>query len=213
MKQTVAELGIGGEGWIIYNDCTLLKLLKRVVHITVVSNWNKDCEYLMPQYLLREHIESNGTQTTRDLIVFANEIVYSTKEEAENELQEQVSKTIIPVGPKSIDREKLLSELGSIQKRFSETIEDQKKDFCTFIKELKNISNPQSDNIDWKQVRISAAVGALNALLETTNHNYSVLGMYAAEDMFTKAAVGYADKLVYELKRSEALFEEKLKEI
>lgn len=206
MKQTIAELGIGGEGWIIYND-HILPTPKRVAHIVVVNNWT-DNTYMMPQFLLRELLESDCVKTTRDLIVFANEIVYSTKEEAEAELQEQVSKTI-----KSMDWEKLLSELDSIRKQFDEVNEDQKKDFCTFIKKLKNISNPQPHNTDWNQVRINAAIGALNALLESRHHNYSVLGKFAVKDEFIESAVEYADKLVYELKRSEALFEEKLLEL
>lgn len=211
MKQTVAELGVGGEGWIIYNDF-VLPMPKRVAHIEVVNNWY-DNIYMMPQFLLREFLESEGTQTTRDLIVFANEIVYSTKEEAEAELLGQVSNTITSIEQKNVDWKKLLSELDSIQKQFSDITEDQKKDACTLIKKLKNIANPQPDNTDWNQVRISTAISVLNALLETANHNYSVLGKFAEEDMFIKTAVGYADKLVYELKRSEALFEEKLKEI
>ena len=208
MKQTIAELGIGGEGWIIYNDFIRPK---RLVHIDVVDNWDKDCEYLMPRYQLREDIDSNGVQTTSDLVVFGNEIVYSTKEEADEEFKKEISNTFTSIEQKSVDWEKLLSELDSIQKQFNEVTEDQKKDFYTFIKKLKNIAEPQSDNIDWKQVRINASISVLNALLETTKH--SVLGEIAVNDIFAKAAVGYADELVYELKRSEALFEEKLKEI
>lgn len=211
MKQTIAELGIGGEGWIIYNNF-ILPMPKRVAHIEVVNNWT-DNTYMMPQFLLREFLESAGIQTTRDLIVFANEIVYSTKEEAEAELQGQVSNTITSIEQKNVEWKKLLSELDSIRKQFSDITEEQKKDGCTFIKKLKNIANPQPDNTDWKQVRIEAAISILNALLETSNHNHSVLGKFAEEDMFTKTAVGYADKLVYELKRSEALFEEKLLEL
>lgn len=173
MKQTIAELGIGGEGWIIYDDYILPNLPKRVTHIDVVNNWDRG-KYIIPRYLLREHIESNGVQTTRDLIVFGNEIVYSTKEEAEDELQKQVCKNI------------------HMEKRYKSQIKE-------------------TNNIDWKQVRINAAISVLNALLETTKH--SVLEELAVNDIFAKAAVGYADKLVYELKRSEALFEEKLKEV
>lgn len=112
---------------------------------------------------------------------------------------------------KGVDWKKLLSELDSIQKQFSEITKDQEKDVYAFIKKLKNITNPQPDSINWNQVRIDAAISALNALLETTKH--SVLEELAVKDVFAKTAVGYADTLVYELKRSEALFEEKLKEI
>lgn len=208
MKQTIEELGIGGEGWIIYNDFILPK---RVVHVYIVDNWDKDCKYLMPRYLLREYIESNGVTTTKDLVAFGNEIVYSTKEEAESELQEQVNNTITSFELERVDWKKLADELGRIQKQFSEITEDQKKDACTFIKKLRNIVDPKPDDINWNQVRIDAAISVLNALLETTKH--SVLEELAVNDVFAKAAVGYADKLVYELKRGEALFEEKLKEI
>lgn len=209
MKQTIADLGIGGEGWLIYKDYTSRK---NIVHITVVDNFcDGELKTLMPQYLLREHIESNGVQTTRDLIVFANEIVYSSKEEAEEEFKKEISNTIPLTELRRVDWEKIADELDRIQKQFSEITEDQKKDACTFIKKLKNIANPQPDSINWNQVRIDTAISALNALLETTKH--SVLEEIAVKDVFAKAAVGYADKLVYELKRSEALFEEKLKEI
>lgn len=211
MKQTIAELGKGGEGWIIYNDYILPK---RVVHVEVVDNFcDGELKTLMPQYLLREYIESNGVQTTRDLVVFANEIVYSSKEEAEEEFKKEISNTITSIVQKSVDWKKLADELGVIQKQFSEVAEDQKKDLCAFIKEIKNISNPQQYNTDWNQARINAAIGALNALLETTNHNHSVLGKFAVKDMFIESAVEYADRLVYELKRSEAYFEEKLKHV
>lgn len=209
MKQTIEELGIGGEGWIIYDDFILPK---RVVHVYVVDNWDKDYEYRLPRYLLREYIESNGVQTTRDLVVFGNEIVYSTKEEAEEELRKEVGDTITTyVEHTGVNWKKLLSELDSIQKQFSEVTEDQKKDFCTFINKLKNIADPKPDSTDWNQVRINAAISVLNALLETTQH--SVTEEVIIKEFYAKAAVGYADKLVYELKRSEALFEEKLKEI
>lgn len=209
MKQTIADLGIGGEGWLIYKDYTSQK---NIVHITVVDNFCDDeLKTLMPQYLLREYIESNGVQTTRDLVAFANEIVYSSKEEAEEEFKKEISNTIPLTELKRVDWKKLADELGCIQKRFENIAEDQKKDACTFIKKLKNIANPQPDSINWNQVRIDAAISILNALLETTKH--SVLEELAVRDIFAKTAVGYADKLVYELKRSEALFEEKLKEI
>lgn len=210
MKQTIAELGIGGTGWIIYKGYGYV-LPPQIVNITVVNNWEQDDELrtLMPEYLVRENINSNGVQTTRDLIVFANEIVYSTKEEADEALRNEVSNTITSIEEESVDWEKRLSELDNIRKQFNEITEDQKKDFCTFIKKLKNIAEPQPDSTDWNQVRINAAISALNALLQTTKH--SVLGEF--NDIFAKAAVGYADKLVYELKRSDALFEEKLKEI
>lgn len=170
MKQTIAELGIGGEGWIIYNDFILPK---RVVHIEVVGNWEQDDKTLMPEYLLREHIESYGVQTTRDLVVFGNEIVYGTKEEAEEAYREEVSNTVTS---------------------------DQKKDFYTFIKKLKNIAEPQPDSTDWNQVRINAAISILSSLLETTK-------LSEDKEVYAKNAVAYADSLVKELKRSEALFE------
>lgn len=211
MKQTIAELGKGGEGWIIYESHYLPNLPKRVVHIEVVGLYKDVVLTLMPEYLLREHIESNGVQTTRDLIVFANEIVYSTKEEADEELKKEVSNTITSVDPKSVDWEKLLSELENIQKQFNEITEDQKKDFCTFIKKIRNIADPQPDYINWKQVRVDAAISILNSLLETTKH--SILEEVAVNEVYAKTAVAYADALVKELKRSEALFEEKLKEL
>lgn len=212
MKQTIAELGIGGEGWMICNEY-FPQMPKRVAHIEVVNNWVDNDAYMMPQFLLREFLESGGVKTTRDLIVFANEIVYSTKEEAEAELYGQVSKTSTSIEKEGVDWKKLADELGRLQKQFIEVTEDQKKDFCTFIKELKNISNPQPYVTDWNQVRINAAISVLNALLETTNHNHSVLGKFAVKDTFIESAVEYADKLVYELKRSEAYFEEKLKSV
>lgn len=212
MKQTIAELGIGGEGWIIYDDY-ILPAPKRVAHITVVSNWSDDNTLKIPRFLLREDLESCGVKTSRILVVPANQIVYSTWNEADEVLREETSSLIIPIEQKSTDPEKLLDELSRLQKQFIEVTEDQKKDFYTFIKELKNISNPQPYTTDWNQVRINAAIGVLNALLETTNHNHSVLGKFAVKDMFIESAVEYADRLVYELKRSEAYFEEKLKEI
>jgi hypothetical protein len=199
MKQTIAELGIGGEGWIIYDDYILPK---RIAHITVVNKWTDN------EFLLREDLISCGVKTSRDLIVPADQIVYSTWHEAENVRSEEISNTITSIEQKSVDWKKLHDELGSIQKQFNEVAEDQKKDLCAFIKEIKNISNPQPYNTDWNQVRINAAICTLNALLNTTKH--SVLGDFAV-DMFPKTAVRYADKLVYELKRSEAYFEEKLK--
>lgn len=210
MKQTIAELGIGGEGWIIHDDYILPR---RVVRITVVGNWSDDNTLKIPRFLLREDLESCGVKSSRMLVVPANQTVYSTWHEADEVLREETSNTITSIEQDSIDWENLLSKLSSIQKQFSEVTEDQKRDFCTFIKELKNISNPQSDKTDWNQVRINAAISALNALLETTNHNHSVLGKFAVKDTFIESAVEYADKLVYELKRSEAYFEEKLKEI
>lgn len=207
MKQTIAELGKGGEGWIIYDG---LVLPKRVVHITIVNDYFGETINLMPKYLLREDIESNGVQTTRDLVVYANEIVYSTKEEAEEAFREEVGNTITemeipkPVdihGIKNIDWEKLVDELGRIQKQFEDITEDQKKDFCTFIKKLRNITNPQPDDINWKQVRINAAISILNSLLETTKH--SVLEEIAVNEIYAKTAVAYADSLVKELKRSQ----------
>lgn len=211
MKQTIAELGIGGEGWIICDDY-ILPTVKRIAHITVVNNW-PDNTYMMPQFLLREDLESNGIKTTRDVVVPANQIVYSTWWEADKVRSEEISNAITTPEQKSVDCEKMADELGRIQKQFIEVTEGQKKDFCTFIKELKNISNPQPYTTDWNRVRINAAIGALNALLETTNHNHSVLGKFSVKDVFIESAVEYADRLVYELKRSEAYFEEKLKEI
>lgn len=202
MKQTIAELGIGGEGWIIYDDDDDFILPKRIAHITVVNKWTDN------EFLLREDLESDAIKTTRDLIVPDDQIVYNTWGEAEKVRSEEISNTIMSTEQKSVDWKKLADELGSIQKQFNEVAEDQKKDLCAFIKEIKNISNPQPYNTDWNQVRINAAICTLNALLNTTKH--SVLGDFAV-DMFPKTAVRYADKLVYELKRSEAYFEEKLK--
>lgn len=204
MKQTIAELGIGGEGWIIYDDY-ILPTVKRVAHITVVNMWIDNESSL---FLLREDLESDGIKTTRDVVVPADQIVYSTWGEADKVRSEEISNTITSIEQKSVDWKKMADELGRIQKQFIEVTEDQKKDFCAFIKEIKNISNPQPYNTDWNQVRINASICALNALLNTTKH--SVLGDFAV-DMFPKTAVRYADKLVYELKRSEAYFEEKLK--
>lgn len=176
MKQTIAELGIGGEGWIVYNDFILPK---RVVHVYIVNNLDKDCEYLMPRYLLREYIESNGVNMTKDLVAFGNEIVYSTKEEAEAELHEQVSKTITSIEQKSVD-----------------------------WKKIKNIADPQSNDINWKQVRINAAISILNSLLETTQH--SVTEEIVINDIYARTAIAYADTLIKELKKTEDDFEKLL---
>lgn len=227
MKQTIAELGIGGEGWIIYEGCFTPK---RVIHITVVDNYTKDTDYLMPRYVVRGEAEtvSDGLVVYEGLVVFANHIVYSTKEEAEEELENEISRDTVAhfreseqlnkensalnqPTLKDVDWEKLLSELDSIQKQFENITEDQKKDFCTFIKKLRNIADPQPDDINWKQVRVNASISILNSLLETTKH--SVLEEVAVNEVYAKTAVAYADALVKELKRSEALFEEKLKEI
>ena len=203
MKQTIAELGIGGEGWIIYND--FVHPL-RIVNITVVDIWGQDGELgtLMPEYLVIENT------TKKDFAVFANHIVYSTKEEADEELRNGVGNTFAHVEHTSVNWKKLADELGRIQKQFEDATEDQKKDFCTFIKKLKNITDPQPDDINWKQVRVDAAISVLNSLLETTKH--AVLEV-AVNEVYAKTAVAYADALVKELKRSETLFEEKLKEI
>lgn len=226
MKQTIAELGIGGTGWIIFDDCFSPK---RVAHIVVVNEYDKGTDNLMPKYVLREETETIiGTSILNGLVVFANHIVYSTKEEADEELENEISRDTVAhfreseqlnkensalnqPTLKDVDWEKLLSELDSIQKQFNEITEGQKKDFCTFIKKLRNITNPQPDDINWKQVRINAAISILNSLLETTKH--SVLEEIAVNEIYAKTAVAYADSLVKELKRSEALFEEKLKEI
>jgi hypothetical protein len=226
MKQTIAELGIGGEGWIIYDGCFSPK---RVVHIVVVNEYDEDTDYLMPRYVLREETKTiNGTSIFNGLIVFGNHIVYSAKEEAEEELENEISRDTVAhfceseqlnkensalnQGTlKDVDWKKLADELGRIQKQFEDATEDQKKDACTFIKKLRNIVDPQPDDINWKQVRIDASISILNSLLETTKH--SVLEEAAVNEVYAKTAVAYADALVKELKRSEALFEEKLKEI
>ena len=208
MKQTIAELGVGGEGWIIYSE---YNLPKRVVHVYVVDNLDRDREYLIPKYVLRVYIESNGVATTKDLVVSGNEIVYSTKEEAEEELRNEVSNTTAHTEQKDVEWKKLIDELGHIQKQFSEITEDQKKDAYTFIKKLKNITNPQLDSINWNQVRVDASINFLNAILETTKH--SVTEQSVINNIYVRTAIGYADALIKELKRSEALFEEKLKEI
>jgi hypothetical protein len=124
MKQTIAELGIGGEGWIIYDDYILPK---RIAHITVVNKWTDN------EFLLREDLISCGVKTSRDLIVPADQIVYSTWHEAENVRSEEISNTITSIEQKSVDWKKLHDELGSIQKQFNEVAEDQKKDLCAFI--------------------------------------------------------------------------------
>lgn len=62
----------------------------------------------------------------------------------------------------------------------------------------------QKKKIDWEQVRINASISILNAILETTKH--SVLEELAIDDIFAKAAVGYADKLIQELIRTEDSF-------
>lgn len=208
MKQTIAELGVGGEGWIIYSE---YNLPKRVVHVYVVDNLDRDREYLIPKYVLRVYIESNGVATTKDLVVSGNEIVYSIKEEAEEELRNEVSNTTAHTEQKDVEWKKLIDELEHIQKQFSEITEDQKKDAYTFIKKLKNITNPQLDSINWNQVRVDASINFLNAILETTKH--SVAEQSVINNIYVRTAIGYADALIKELKRSEALFEEKLKEI
>lgn len=226
MKQTIAELGIGGEGWIIYDGCFSPK---RVAHIVVVDNYDKDKEYLLQKYLLREETETIiGTPVLNGLVVFENHFVYSIKEEAEEEFSNEISrdtiahsresgklnKEIIDISRptlKDTDWKKLADELGRVQKQFEDATEDQKKDFCTFIKKIRNIANPQPDDINWKQVRADAAISILNSLLETAKH--SVLEEVAVNEVYAKTAVTYADALVKELKRSDALFEEKLKEI
>ena len=227
MKQTIAELGIGGEGWIIYRDSILSK---RVIHINVVNNWTDDVEYKMPRFLLRELLEFNGVKTTQDLIVFASQIVYSTKEEADEELEKEIShdaathfyeseqlgkeiSALTQPTSKVGDWEQMLSELYSIQKEFNEVTEREKEDASTFIKKLKNIANPQQnkqqDNTDWNQVRIDISTKILNALVT----KYGVRSSLQKRDSDIKFAIDYADALIEKLKRSKALFEEKLKEI
>jgi len=227
MRQTIAELGIGGEGWIIYDGCFSPK---RVAHIVVVNEYDdKDIKTLMPKYVLREETETIvGTSIFNGLVVFANHIVYSTKEEAEEELENEISRDTVghfreseqlnkensalnQGSLKDVDWKKLADELGRIQKQFEDATEEQKKDACTFIKKLRNIVDPQPDDINWKQVRIDAAISILNSLLETTKH--SILEEVAVNEVYAKTAVTYADALVKELKRSEAYFEEKLKEV
>ena len=227
MKQTISELGIGGEGWIVYGGCFTPK---RVIHITVVDGYVKDTDYLMPRYVVRGEAEtvSDGLVVYEGLVVFANHVVYSTKEEAEDERikeigndaaahyreSEQLSKEISALCRptlKNVDWKKLADDLGNLQKQFEDITEEQKKDACTFIKKIRNIANPQPDDINWKQVRIDASISILNSLLETTKH--SVLEEVAVNEVYAKTAVAYADALVKELKRSEAYFEEKLKEI
>ena len=204
MKQTIAELGVGGEGQIIYSE---YNLPKHAVHVYVVDNLDRDREYLIPKYLLRVRIVGlNDIHTTKDLVVSGNGIVYSTKEEAEEELRNEVSNTITHV-----DWKRLNDELGRIQKQFSEITEDQKKDAYTFIKKIRNIANPQPDSINWNQVRVDASINFLNAILETTKH--SVTEQPVINNIYVQTAIGYADALIKELKRSETLFEEKLKEI
>ena len=172
---------------------------------------DRDREYLIPKYVLRVYIESNGVATTKDLVVSGNEIVYSIKEEAEEELRNEVSNTTAHTEQKDVEWKKLIDELEHIQKQFSEITEDQKKDAYTFIKKLKNITNPQLDSINWNQVRVDASINFLNAILETTKH--SVAEQSVINNIYVRTAIGYADALIKELKRSEALFEEKLKEI
>ena len=74
-----------------------------------------------------------------------------------------------------------------------------------FIKNIKNIAEPKPnntdwDNTDWKQVRINAAISALNALLETTKH--SVTEEPIINKIYARIAVGYADALIEELKKN-----------
>ena len=165
----------------------------------------------MNPFLLREFLESGGVKTTRDLIVFGNEIVYSTKEEAEEELKKEVNDTLTHVEQKSVDWEKALKDLAFLKREYDKASEEEKEDLATLAKRLKNIANPLSDNIDWKQVRMNASISILNSLLETTKH--SVLEEVAVNEIYAKIAIAYADSLVKELKRSEALFEENLKKI
>ena len=62
--------------------------------------------------------------------------------------------------------------------------------------------------IDWEQVRVNASISILNAILETTHH--SVLEEPVVDDIFAKTAVGYADKLVQELIRTEDSFKKQI---
>lgn len=66
----------------------------------------------------------------------------------------------------------------------------------------------QEKKIDWRQVRINTSISILNAILETTKH--SVLEEFAIDDIFAKTAVGYADKLIQELIRTEDRFKEQI---
>lgn len=66
----------------------------------------------------------------------------------------------------------------------------------------------QEKKIDWEQVRINASISILNAILETTKH--SVLEELAVNEIFAKAAVEYADKLVQELIRTEDNFKKQI---
>lgn len=69
----------------------------------------------------------------------------------------------------------------------------------------------QEKKIDWEQVRINASISILNAILETTKH--SVLEELAVDEIFAKAAVEYADKLVQELNRTEDNFKKQITQL
>lgn len=206
MKQTIAELGINNFGWIIYDD---FFHPKQIMYVQVVALCTEEPETLTPRYFVKEYFKYNDIPMSRTLTLFGDKIVYSTYEEAEEKLNKEVSDTITSFEQKSVDWEKLFSELESIQKQFNEVTEDQKKDFCTFIKKLKNIADQQPDDINWKQVRIDISSRILNALVTKFGATSSIQN----RDSDIKIAIDYGDALIKELKRSEALFEEKLKEI
>lgn len=169
MKQTIAELGINNFGWIIIYNNGLEP--KQIVYVQVVAPCTEEPETLMPRYFVLD------TTMSRTLTVFANEVVYSTYEEAEEELKKEVK-----------------------DDSHSTYTEKVKKDTDTFIKNIKNIAGHQPYNIDWKQVRINAAISALNALLETTKH--SVTEEPIINKIYARIAVGYADALIKELKKN-----------
>ena len=83
------------------------------------------------------------------------------------------------------------------------TIESYAKKEPTIIEYIEEIvpSMTQEEQNKWEEVRNNAAISIMNSLLETTQH--SVVLEPAANTVYARVAVAYADSLIKELRNKK----------
>ena len=105
MKQTIAELGSGGEGWIVYNDGIRPPYATKVLILNVLESTGT----LMPKYsaniLVNYSKDGNNFFAPKTVELFANDIIYTTKEEADKVAFDQLAETK-PLTTKEVTKEK-----------------------------------------------------------------------------------------------------------
>lgn len=62
---------------------------------------------------------------------------------------------------------------------------------------------PKNSNINWEQVRIDASINIMNAILSSSIMVFII--QFIFKKQIADIAVGYADKLVEELKKEKTL--------